>query len=203
MAPEMPKKPMTGDQICAAVRQLATVFGMPLPTVEIVTRRRTSRAYLKQWKIRVSLDDWHGAEVAMVHEVAHLVATHRGHARQGPHDGAFFEALRDVATVWLGHALKYPWHQDYRQVWRRAVDQGLTDRRWHREERRLQAAASAPPVRAGDVVEWESRAYGRPMTGRVVTAFYGCRLRIASDDGRQWYVPRQNVRKPDGDADSR
>jgi hypothetical protein len=116
-----------------AVRTLAAIFGIPTPRV-VITRNKSSSAYMSRNEIRIGRRDWHGMENAMLHEFAHIL--HHARVKYPPlaarfyHNRGFFSALCRVIIAWRGTARRYPWHKEYRHVWRRAYRLGYTSTHW-------------------------------------------------------------------------
>lgn len=173
----------TMEHVVKGVEDLADHFKIPCPRVDIGTGR-TSRAFYNQQRMLISPKDWHGLEVAMVHEFTHLLAFKQGFARG--HGASFFQVLLKVVVAWygMGNVMQYPWHEEYLTICQMAIKYKLTDRPWHRYEKRDRW----PQVTIGARYEWQSNS-GNRAEGIVLSAYPRCRAKLQTDQGQVWFVP--------------
>lgn len=133
-----------------------------------------------------------------VHEFAHILDFHRHHGSQ--HNQRYYRLLLEVMQVAGIAPRDYPWAREYATLNAFAQQDGFT-RQPTAKQARAKAASlvgAKNGVRPGVLVSWSSPKHGT-KTGRVVSAYSGCRAKVKLADGTIWFVPQDwlNVIAPD------
>ncbi|MGE3404351.1 MAG: hypothetical protein AB7K63_17300 [Vicinamibacterales bacterium] len=189
-----------------AIAWLAKYFGLPQPSV-VRTDRKVCFATESRWQI--ALGDrgaaHQGWRDVTLHEFAHLLHYHRhrntvGFVKYKAHGVAFYECLKDVLRVTGLPYRDYGWAKEYWTLWHLATREGWTTETWYKARKREAAGATVAPVRVtgdkvafvrvGEKVEWDSPRLQRTLTGRVLSAYAGCRAKVQAANGEQYYVPQ-------------
>src|SRR5262252_3028895 len=128
---------MDRAQALAAIRRLSKEFNLSHPPKLYWTGRVTKgrahydRAYgmLRGTWIKIGPRCWRGTETSFVHEFAHVVHYHRRPGARG-HGLDFYQALVAVAHAYYdGDPKRYAWQTEYRSIVRRAIRDGLVEKR--------------------------------------------------------------------------
>lgn len=150
-----PKIETMGD-VTRAVDWMAGHFEIPPPIVVAIVGHHSRAVHKRDPEVlagrrpatlRIGCWDWHGLEMATLHEFAHALAFTRGERRHGPH---FVVALERVVTFWLGDPAAYDWHTEYLSVYTWGRQSGYTTKPWHRAK---VLPEGVEPYRIGEFVD--------------------------------------------------
>jgi hypothetical protein len=113
---------MTKAEANQALVVLSKEFNVPVPELHWLSRlERGAYAWTSLGRMYVALGPTTltGTEVSLLHEFSHHVACcrHGWLSGKDAHGPKFTDILIDVVWQWFGTLSKYPWHQEYKQVY--------------------------------------------------------------------------------------